>query len=49
MSDRLRRKGGQGLIEYCLIVSLIVLVVIVGLTLLGQGVLGLYTTASSLP
>ena len=37
-----RRKKGQGLVEYALIIALVVLVLILSLTLFGQGVANLY-------
>ncbi|MHC1785182.1 MAG: class III signal peptide-containing protein [Anaerolineaceae bacterium] len=36
------RKKGQGLVEYALIIALVVLVLILSLTLFGQGVGNLY-------
>lgn len=39
----LRRKEGQGLVEYALILVLVAIVVIAVLTLLGEGVSGVFT------
>jgi Flp pilus assembly pilin Flp len=44
---KLRTEGGQGLVEYALILLLVALVAVAGLTIFGNALLSRYLTFSS--